>query len=1217
MAAGIIAPMWQLDLLGPPRLHRDGADVPLPLKKAQALLLLLALEGTLPRPRVVSLLWPQLDESTARRNLRRELARLREAGAGDTVTAQADLLGLAPGLDTDVHAFEADLRAQAPDDALRRWRGALADGLALPDAPDFEDWLAQQRERWWRLRAQALEDSAAACERRGDLTGALARVRSLLEQDPLQEQRHRDAMRLLAASGQREAALAQYERCRALLRDELGLAPMAQTEALMATLRQASGEAVEARPHNADAPTSATDLGQAGDAVPPSLPEQLPFVGRADEVRALEAAWQTGVSLLIEGEAGIGKTRLSIDFVAAHGPHAVVRCRASDAAVPYAAYTRALRAMAGPAPAREPLPAGVAEELARLLPEFGPAPEPLRNDAERARFVEACVDAWHAIAADNFDAVVLDDWHHADAASRELLMRIAERRQDLRATGVVGAREVLVYRAEGELAPLADHIGAAAGRGSAGAAPVPALTGAAPAHRVRLGRLPPAAVLGLVQQLSGAPVPQRFSQRLLAATAGNPFFVAETLRHWVEQGLLAVDAAGHWSTPYDMRTEDYAELPVPGSVYATVLERVQRTPAGCRRVLEAAALAGEPFAPGLLAPACALSELDAVLAIESAVQAQLLREHEAGGYAFVHDLVQQAIDSALAPERRRLVHRRLALAAEATGAAPSTIALHHEASGEPTRAVPFRLQAGDVAFRLHALREAVAHWQQGLADRPQPEQALELRARLMQAATALSRQADVREHGNALLALAHEGTVGPPARVRAIVLAATHLAQAGSAAEALAELDTLPRDLPPAEQRQVLSARANALLFLGRSKAARTLVHRTLDEPDLGDRQRAEVLYQLGANELVSGQQAAAADHLEAAIALQRRLPDGSALDLLRMTFTHGTVLYQLGRFEEAAAMQEETAAGAARVGHRRLEARAWFNLAPLRIAQRRPVESLDVARRVRALLQGEPDLEFSAMLRCRFVEAHAMNGEFGAAWSEAREAVPEILAAPRRPYTLLSVAMNLSELLELLGDRTTLQPLVDVIDRLDAEDPQLYAGLAQVSLEMWVARAQAAMLAGDPAAAAQALGRVDEDVPIEDLRVRHRTQVARAELALHRGRAEDVADLMPPPAEITEADGHRIRAWAVHVRAAAAEGTLTVPLVEAARQALQAEPSAVVPAVPALHLHRALAGVAGSLPSALAAAVRVDAAAHVHRLAATLDAWPEAQAAFVSRWAP
>lgn len=1235
--------MWQLHLLGPPRLLRDSAEVALPLKKLQALLLLLALGGSLQRARVGALLWPQLDESSARRNLRRELARLRELGAADIVAAQGDALGLAPGVAIDLRAFEADLQAQAPEDALRRWRGALADGLVLPDAPEFEDWLTLQRERWWHLRAQALEASAADCERRGDLAAALVRVQALLEQHPLQEQRHRDAMRLLAALGQREAALAQYERCRGLLRDELGLAPMAQTELLVAQLR-GSAMADLAGPAVIDArPAPAGPVRGAG--APTLLPEQMPFVGRSDEVQALEDAWRTGCSLLIEGEAGIGKTRLSIDFVAAHGPHAVVSCRPSDRTVPYAAFTRAIRAMAGPSPAREALPAGVADDLARLLPEWGPAPAPLRNDAERARFIEACIEGWRALAEENFDAVVLDDWHHADAASRELLVRIAERRHDQRRragpevrvggpvaptqlTGMgVGAREVFVYRAEGDLAELAQRA-ELAGDAEVAAADEPArssigrvtavapLTGSAPALRLRLGRLAPEALLHLVQQLSGVAVPQRFTQRLLGATAGNPFFVAETLRHWFERGLLTTDDAGRWRTPFDAGTLDYAELPLPGSVYATVLERVQRLSAAGRRVLEAAAMAGERFTPALLAPACALSELDAVIAIDAAVQAQLLREHEAGGFAFMHDLVQQAIDSALAPQRRRLVHRRLALAAEATGAAPATTALHHEASGELSRAVPFRLRAGDEAQRLHAWREAAAHWQRGLADRPLPVQALELHLRLLQAADAMANRTDLHAHGNALLALAQDGALTRSERVRAVTQAANVMAGWGAAGRALAVLDQLPRELPPAERQQVVWARATALLFTGQNDAARSLTHEALDDAELGARQRAQALYQLGSNELLAGRSAAAAAYLETAIALQRSVPDGNALDLLRMTFSYATVLYQLGRFDESRALQEETADGAAAIGHQSLEARARYNLASVHLACLRADASLDVARVVRARLMPRDDLEFSAMLRCRFVEAHATLGQFGAAWSEARLAVPEILAAPRRVYTLIYLAMYLSELLELVGDRSTLQPLLEALDRMDAEDPRLLAGLAQTSMELWVARAQAAMLAGDLEAAARALGRVDPDRVIDDPRVLQRIQIARAEFALCSGRGEEAAALLPAPAEITPADGLRLRAWAVHVRAASATGTLSPPLLAAARGALDVRAPEVVPAVPALYLHRALAGAAASLPPEPGSAAVADLAAHVHRLAAGLAEWPAPQAAFLARWA-
>ncbi|HRD84834.1 MAG TPA: hypothetical protein PLF63_06655, partial [Rubrivivax sp.] len=64
--------MYAIDWLGPFELRKGGQALPLAVRKGQALLMLLAREGALPRERIVALLWPLLDESSARRNLRRE-----------------------------------------------------------------------------------------------------------------------------------------------------------------------------------------------------------------------------------------------------------------------------------------------------------------------------------------------------------------------------------------------------------------------------------------------------------------------------------------------------------------------------------------------------------------------------------------------------------------------------------------------------------------------------------------------------------------------------------------------------------------------------------------------------------------------------------------------------------------------------------------------------------------------------------------------------------------------------------------------------------------------------------------------------------------------------------------------------------------------------------------------------------------------------------------
>ena len=106
--------MLAFDMLGPVTLRRDGAPQRLTVKKTLALLVLLCRSGPLPRSRVVAMLWPQLDESSGRRNLRRELARLREAGVEGAVRVEGDLLALSTEVASDVGAFDACLLYTSP-----------------------------------------------------------------------------------------------------------------------------------------------------------------------------------------------------------------------------------------------------------------------------------------------------------------------------------------------------------------------------------------------------------------------------------------------------------------------------------------------------------------------------------------------------------------------------------------------------------------------------------------------------------------------------------------------------------------------------------------------------------------------------------------------------------------------------------------------------------------------------------------------------------------------------------------------------------------------------------------------------------------------------------------------------------------------------------------------------------------------------------------------
>jgi DNA-binding SARP family transcriptional activator/tetratricopeptide (TPR) repeat protein len=1138
------ATMLELRVLGPLRLWRGGSPIALTNRKTQALLLVLSLDGGASRARLCALLWPDLDESSARRNLRRELARLREAGVPESFRADDDHLHPGDTLSCDLLLAEA-----TPELALAGWPGELADGLQLDDAPQFAPWLSVARERALRLRLRALETAATAAEARADLPAALGHVQTLLGEDGLQERHHRQAMRLLAATGQREAALRQFERCQALLAADLGLAPMAETVALAQALR---GAAPAALPMTAPSPTRPLQ----------AWPERLPFVGRAAEVARLQGAWSRRAAVVVVGDAGVGKTRLATDFAASQGAYALVRCRSGDGDIAFGACARVLRVLAGEPPDLRGLDDWVVAEVARLLPELGPVPAPLRTQAEQLRFDEACIQAWLALSRGAFDALVLDDWQLADPASRTLLARTAARRRE---AGAEGAIELVCWR---------------------GASDDPELLGlsaALAAETVALGPLSAEAVYELVRQLSGAADPVRFADRLCSATGGHPYFISETLRDLAETAVLDVDEQGRWRTPFDAMTQDYRELPMPASVREAVLARVSRLDAPAARLLEAAALAGEPFGAAWLASACALSELEAVQALEQAARAQLVRAHAAGGYAWTHDLARQALDSALEPVRRRLVHHRLALGAEALDASAEA-ARHFEACGEPRRAVAHRLAAGDAARALAALGEAARHWQLGLADDPTPPQAATLLARLLEAEHGLGRHAEAEVCRQRLEDL-RAGTALPPAiDVEAGHALARYLVRGKSAQAALALLDTLPPPGDDSQRLRRLSLRMDALQQHGRIDEARELGDEALGLIHPAHPERAELLASLAMLEFSAARFDAAVERADLFVTASRQRGDGMLI--ARSLQLRGAFLAERGNVDAAEVDLREAAALAGRFGNRPTQLFALYNLAVTFLQQTRPGDALPVALEGWALCGEQTGSEARTMFRALFIDAYFMVGDWGRAWAHIEPAIAEVIAIGQ-PMSIAGIAMAVLEPMAVLGQWPRAAALLAALDH-DA-----LAQSPQAGQPVWLACAVSALLRGEANEARQWLERLGPPDAIENPRVRQRLALVDAQRRCCEGDLAGALARLPAADAPGMNDELKLRMLAVRCRAGA-----DTALLAQARAALS-DPH--TNATAALELAQALGG------DVLAAGLE--------RLGASLADWPDVRASLRATW--
>ena len=295
--------------------------------KSRALLAYLAIEGDRPHQRdsLAALLWGEYGQQAARSSLRQTLSNLRQALA-PLLEADPPLLRITPqsvalqgdsdAVWSDVQVLQALLaRCQAHShptlaacatcqERLRAaadlYQGDFLPGLHLPDSPAFEEWRLLWQERLQQQAEQILAALVEASLARQAWETAQDYLRQQLRLTPWHEQAHRGLMELLARSGQRSQALAQYEICRQILRDELGVDPETETTALYEAIK--AGKISPPAPRPPAAPSHN---------LPPAT---TPFFGYQAALADLEALFADGAYRLITltGPGGIGKTRLAL-----------------------------------------------------------------------------------------------------------------------------------------------------------------------------------------------------------------------------------------------------------------------------------------------------------------------------------------------------------------------------------------------------------------------------------------------------------------------------------------------------------------------------------------------------------------------------------------------------------------------------------------------------------------------------------------------------------------------------------------------------------------------------------------------------------------------------------------------------------------------------------------------------------------------------------------
>ena len=496
-----------------------------------------------------------------------------------------------------------------------------------------------------------------------------------LSLDPLDEAAHRQLMLLYAWAGDRASAMEQYLKAVRILDEELGVPPLPETTELNDAILEddippapSAGRRVTAAPHQ------------------PRLPVEspmIPLVGRESDLILINGAMTPGAVLAIEGEAGIGKTRLLEELVTSLDEPVLVQAYQGEAGLAYGLIREAIEhAVRAGGEARL---AGVSPDAlgqaARLFPDLAPVPlPPLDTDAAaaRTRLFDGVSRTLAALCGAR--ALVIDDVHWADEASIELLSYLVRRLHRLEMTLVV------TWRTE-EFPPGHGlrRVVAAAHRQGGGVL-------------VKLDRLDSAAVAQLASAFLGDDVDPGIVDIVFAETEGLPFFVVEYLTSIKEGRPESIDVPDL----LDARLSGLSDI--------------------ARQVASAAAVIGRSFDVESLRAVCGRSDDEVVTSLEELLRRGVVREPAgvASGYDFSHELLRRHVLASTSLARRRLLHQRTADVLVGrhrrdTEAMAAQIGFHFEAAGNDLEAADQYALAAGRAAALYADREALELYQRSLA----------------------------------------------------------------------------------------------------------------------------------------------------------------------------------------------------------------------------------------------------------------------------------------------------------------------------------------------------------------------------------------------------------------------------------------------------------------------------------------------------------------------
>jgi predicted ATPase/DNA-binding SARP family transcriptional activator len=731
---------YRVFLLGAPRIEFNLQPVAVDTRKALALLAFLILNGE-PQSRdtVAAFLWPELDQSSARGALRRTLSTLRRALDKDMVDFGREVIALKPEGDLwcDVIAFRAHLvdsknhghpedqvciRCQAPlTEAAEIYKGDFLAGFSLRDSVEFDNWQYLQAEQLRRELSGVLDKLVLIHGKQRDFTAALEQARRWLSLDQLNEAAHRTLINLYALNGQRNEALHQYRECVRILDQELGVAPLEETTQLYEDIKENRvAELITYKSLSGifpdQFPAQPNDLSNTGSYLSATV-DLIPFISRSQELEQLKSIYggmqQNGFLAVLTGEAGIGKTRLALEFLnqlQSLGTAILsTQCYAGESNLTFSPLIDLLRQgikLSGERKWWQGLNPHLLSEVSRLLPEISeiipdlPNSQLIDGPGAQSRFYEGICQTLEAmVAGPSPGALFIDNLERADESTLDLLAYLTRR--------LKGRPLFLLVSWGSEPSPattiLEQMLNDAVLQGCG--------------IRLYLSALSPEQAQELIERVVNndeqlSPV---ILNRLVEESDGLPFFLVEYL-HAIQRGEISTDLnVEHW--------------PVPTGLRSMLQSRLTSLSDTAAQILQAAAVIGRIFDSELLKSTSGRSEEETIQGIEELLSRNLIRGVPASGdsdlatacYDFRHEQIRELVLGDTSLVRRQLLHRRTAEELEGPArfnlqnSQRGQIAYHYHQAGLIEKAAYYYFLAGRMDRSMHANNDALAHFQTALA----------------------------------------------------------------------------------------------------------------------------------------------------------------------------------------------------------------------------------------------------------------------------------------------------------------------------------------------------------------------------------------------------------------------------------------------------------------------------------------------------------------------